>query len=167
MRDTELLLRYFSFRNYLSIYSGTLKNFLDDACKNLNSEWDEKRELIEAQLASFEAAHKCITSIFKGNQYKKWNGDKYESRFNRAVFDVFVLSFDDENVRALSEGKETEIENAFKLLCSEDREFLTSIESTTKSLNATHTRLATWFYKLNDVLGTKIHVPKLIDNRIV
>lgn len=167
MRDTELLLRYFSFKNYISIYSGTLKNFLDDTCKKLNSEWNEKKELIKNQLISFEAAHECIASIFKGNQYKKWNGNKYESRFNRAIFDIFVLSFSDEKVRALSKGKETEIENTFKLLCSEDQDFLASIESTTKSLNATYTRLATWFNKLNDILGTNIYIPKLTDNRII
>lgn len=167
MRDTELLLRYFSFRNYLPIYNGTLKNFLDDTCKNLNSEWDQKKELIEVQLTSFEAAHECIKSIFKENQYKKWKDGKYESRFNRAIFDIFILSFDDKKVRILSKGREAEIENAFKTLCSENFNFLTSIESTTKSVNSTYTRLTTWFNKLNELLGTDIYVPKLIDNRII
>lgn len=167
MRDAELLLRYFSFKNYLSEYSGTLKNFLDDACRDLNSKWDQKFDLIESQLRSFEAANERISDVFKGYQYKKWNGKKYETRFNRAVFDILVLSFDSENVRELSKGKEFEVEEAFKYLCAENRSFLASIESTTKSLSATHTRLSIWFEKLNEVLGSDIHIPKLIDNRIV
>ena len=44
---------------------------------------------------------------------------------------------------------------------------MTSIESTTKSLSATQIRISTWFEVLNDLLGASLHVPRLIDNRIV
>ncbi len=167
MRDAELLLRYFSFNNFLGEYSGTLMNFLDDTCENLNENWEEQEELIVGQLESFEAAHKLIKSIFGGNQYRKWSGKTYESRFNRAVFDVLILSFVDEEVRGLSIGREEEIKVAYEKLCDENKEFMSSIESTTKSLSATQIRISTWFEILNDLLGANLHVPKLIDNRIV
>lgn len=167
MRDAELLLRFFAFKNFLSKYGGTLKKFLDDTCKNLNDSWEEKEELIASQLESFEIAHRFIKSIFKGNEYRKWNGSSYESRFNRAVFDVLILSFIDEEVRALSAGKEDDIESAYIKICKENKEFMASIESTTKSLSATQIRISTWFKVLNNLLGANLHVPKLIDNRIV
>lgn len=167
MRDAELLLRFFAFKNFLSKYGGTLKKFLDDTCKNLNEGWEEKEELIASQLESFEIAHKLIKSIFKGNEYRKWSGSSYESRFNRAVFDVLILSFVDEEVRALSAGREDDIELAYIKICNENKEFMASIESTTKSLSATQIRISTWFEVLNNLLGASLHVPKLIDNRIV
>jgi len=167
MRDAELLLRYFSFKNFLGDYSGTLKKFLDDACSSLNSGWEESEELIKNQLESLELAHNAIKSIFGGYQYRKWSGRSYESRFNRAVFDIMVLSFSLEEVRQLAIGKEEEIESAYKNICSNDREFLASIESTTKSLTATQTRISTWFNTLNETIQSELPVPQLIDNRIV
>lgn len=167
MRDAELLLRFFSFKNFLSEYTGTLKKFLDDICKDLNENWENRKDILDEQLTSFEAAHQTLKSIFKGNQYKKWSGAAYETRFNRAIYDVLMLSFCHEDVRNNAIGKEVEVENAFKYLCSEDRDFLASIESTTKSLGATQKRISLWFVKLNEVLGTNLHVPQLIENRIV
>lgn len=167
MRDAELLLRFFSFKNFLSEYGGTLKKFLDDTCENLNENWEEKEELIASQLESFEIAHIFIKSIFNGNQYRKWSGSSYESRFNRAVFDILILSFVDTEIRKLSAGRETEVEAAYKKLCDENKEFMTSIESTTKSLSATQIRISAWFEVLNNLLGANLHVPRLIDNRIV
>ncbi|TMP39871.1 DUF262 domain-containing protein [Pseudoalteromonas rubra] len=167
MRDAELLLRYFSFKNFLVDYSGTLKKFLDDTCNSLNSEWEENKGIINSQLEEFELAHNTIKSIFNGNQYRKWSGRSYESRFNRAVFDIMILSFSVEEVRKLVIGKEAEIESAYKNICSNDRQFLASIESTTKSLTATQTRISTWFNILNETLQSDLPVPQLIDNRIV
>lgn len=166
MRDAELLLRYFAFKNFLNLYSGTLKKFLDETCEKLNSRWTEQESSIRNQLDSFEEAHTCIKSVFKGNQYRKWSGKSYESRFNRAVFDVLILSFDDEEVRNLSKGKEEAIEQAFKDLCSKNFEFMASIESTTKSLSATQTRFSAWIETLNGLLGSSLHVPKLEGSRI-
>jgi hypothetical protein len=167
MRDAELLLRFFAFKNFLSKYGGTLKTFLDDTCENLNDSWEKKEGLMASQLESFEIAHRFIKSIFKGNEYRKWSGSSYESRFNRAVFDVLILSFVDEEIRSLSAGKEDEIESAYIKICNENKNFMASIESTTKSLSATQIRISTWFEVLNNLLGANLHVPKLIDNRIV
>jgi len=167
MRDAELLLRFFSFKNYLSRYSGTLKVFLDDACKDLNEQWGDKEETLKAQLASFELAHKSLKLVFNGNQYKKWGGASYESRFNRAVFDVLMFTFAIKEVRDSAEGKESCVEAAFKSLCSTNQKFLSSIESTTKSLGATHARLSIWVTELNKILDVDLPVPKLIDNRIL
>lgn len=167
MRDAELLLRYYSFKYFLDSYSGSLKKFLDNSCQKLNSDWQDSEKRVMENLATFELAHERVKEIFHGNQYRKWSGEQYESRFNRSIFDVFMLSFDSMEVRVLSDGKEHEIEEAFQSLCSNNSEFLGAIESTTKSLTATHTRISVWFDTLNSVIGSNIHVPQLLDNRIV
>lgn len=167
MRDAELLLRYISFANFLSSYTGTLKKFLDDACKNLNKDWSNRESEITKQLEYFELAHQSLKTVFNNNVYRKWIGDSYERRFNRAIFDFLILSFSNEEVRNSIVGKESSVEEAFKDLCTENRGFLSSIEATTKSLGATHKRLSVWFETLNMLLGTNLYIPKLIDNRIV
>lgn len=167
MRDAELLLRYYAFKNNLNTYAGSLKAFLDGTCEELNTNWVEKQDEISQQLEAFELAHSRVKSIFGGNAYRKWTGVKYESRFNRSIFDVMVLSFSQEEVRESSLEKDGDIENAFKELCISDRDFLSSIETTTKSLTATHTRISKWNSALNAAIGTNIRVPELINNRIV
>lgn len=167
MRDAELLLRYFAFKNYLQEYSGTLKSFLDGCCFKLNSDWQEKMQNIQIQLIEFEQAHLAVKNIFGENSYRKWTGNTYETRFNRSVFDVMILSFSLSHVRELSCGKENQIENSFKDLCSNNPHFRSSIEATTKSLGATHARLSLWNEKLNEVIDANLHVPELIGTRII
>jgi hypothetical protein len=58
------------------------------------------------------------------------------------------------------------VKRAFERLSTTDAAFLASVERTTKSLDATQIRLARWAQTLNDVLGTNIHVPQLVDGRI-
>jgi len=166
MRDAELLLRYFAFKNYLSDYTGSLKSFLDGVCQDFNSNWSNMEHELHQQLSSFESAHNAITSIFGNNAYKKWSGSFYESRFNRAVFDILILSFSHEEVRTAALKNKPLIESEFQSLCSNNRQFLASIETTTKSLTATHTRISTWFSSVNSILGTNLSIPKLINGRI-
>jgi len=163
MRDAELLLRYYAFKNFVNIYAGTLKNFLDDCCSHFNNTWDSDLGKIEEQLNSFELAHQSIKSVFNNNSYRKWTGSTYENRFNRSVFDILILSFSEEVTRKSCCGKEQEVENAFKYLCAEDREFITSLETTTKSIRATDKRISTWNSKLNEVLGINLPIPNLIN----
>ena len=166
MRDTELLLRYYSFKNFLSDYTGNLKTFLDDTCLKLNSEWDTCEQLLKEQLNDLEEAHGLVKSIFSTNFYRKWTGSYYENRFNRSIFDVMLLAFSNPDVRKTIIGKEADVESAFKDLCVNSNEFRVSIESTTKSISATHKRISLWYQKLNSVVGTNLHVPQVIDNRI-
>ncbi len=167
MRDAELLLRYYALRNYLKDYTGNLKSFLDNTCGKLNNLWDKEEDNLLSQLDEFETAHQFLRNIFHDDLYRKWNGENYESRFNRAVFDVLILAFIHSNVRSAAIGKETAIEDAFRDLCANDKDFLNSIETTTKSISATQVRISHWNSTLNKLLGTNLIVPKLIDGRIV
>lgn len=166
MRDAELLVRYYAFKYYLSEYSGVLKKFLDDSCKKLNDTWEDAEENIKAGLEEFEQAHKAVVNIFGENMYKKWNGTSYETRFNRAIFDIMTYYLSIPEIRETLLSDKIKTEAIFKGLCENDTEFLTSIETTTKSLTATCTRLSKWTEKVNEEFGIRIKVPTLIDNRI-
>jgi len=165
MRDAELLLRYFSFKNYLFRYTGSLKPFLDEVCRTTNARWDQMAVLLSEQLQDFELAHAAIVEIFEGNQYRRWNGTYFENRFNRAVFDVMMLTFSYPAVRAASYGHEIELLNAYRDLCENDRDFADSLQSTTKSLFSTYSRISKWTEAVNFVLGTEIPVPLIAGYR--
>lgn len=163
MRDAELLLRYYAFKNYLEEYTGNLKTFLDATCEKLNAAWDAQEQTLLGQLDEFEQAHQSLKTIFGENLYRKWNGQSYERRFNRAVFDVLVLAFARQDVRTAAAGHEAQIEGAFRELCENNRAFLSSIETTTKSTRATQIRISGWNETLNELLGTNLPLPRLLD----
>lgn len=167
MRDAELLLRYYAFRNYFKEYTGNLKAFLDNTCGKFNSAWAKEELRLLSQLEEFEVAHKFLKGIFGDDLYRKWNGEKYERRFNRAIFDILILAFVRSNVRDAANGKESQIVKAFRDLCKENQSFLNSIETTTKSTWATHTRIFLWNETLNNLLGTDLPLPRLGDSGTV
>lgn len=167
MRDAELMLRYISNRNFLSSYTGSLKDFLDGSCKNLNATWNNDEAKVRSHVAELEQAHIAIKSIFGRNSYRKWTGAEYENRFNRSIFDIMSLALSNANVRDLVKGKEKDIEIAFQNLCANDNDFRSSIEATTKSMWATHKRLSSWNKVVNQTLGANLHIPSLVENRIV
>lgn len=167
MRDVELLIRYFAFKNCLSKYAGNLKEFLDDACLQFNEEFAENRNQFDSQLSNFEDAYRCTKKIFGKNSCRKWSGTAYERRFNRAIFDIMFFYFSIPEIRDFSQGKESLIEKQFQDLCVSNRAFLTSIESTTKSLTATSTRLEVWGSALQRTIGSSIKIPSLLDGRIL
>lgn len=167
MRDNELMLRYIAYANFFESYSGNLKLFLDNCCKFLNKEWSIREMVLDEQITNFEIAHQRLKDIFRKNLYRKWIRTGYETRFNRAIFDIMIHSFCDKNVREITKGRESEVENIFKDLCTQNIEFLDSLETTTKSLNAVVTRFTNWNEKLNSVFGTNLPEYKLHDNKII
>jgi|SRR3954447_4266504 len=160
MRDAELLIRFFAFQYFIREYSGDLKGFLDLTCKRLNAEWKARDEAIHSQAESFEEAYKAARAIFrKSHVFRKWTGMNYERPFNRAIFDIIMYFFADENVRELAVRRSRQVKQSFQALCVENSEFLGAIERTTKSIGATRTRLAIWANALNGVLGTQLASP--------
>ena len=75
--------------------------------------------------------------------------------------------FSDVGIRDLALQRQEQVEIEFKRLCVEDTAFLSSIERTTKSLDATCHRLAKWAEALNKTLSLDLQVPYLDNNRII
>ena len=154
MRDTELLIRFFAFKNFLGIYKGNLKLFLDNACKALNEQWETSEEAIRHQASDFEAAHQVIVKVFAGNAYRKYTKDGYEARTNRAVFDIMIYYFSLARVRkAVTTTATVRIKAAFEKLCLTNQDFIDSLTTTTKSTTATRTRFDIWRKALAKSLG--------------
>ncbi len=94
MRDVELLVRYYAYKNFISGYSGNLKDFLDTTCKTLNRNWKQRKVNIEKQAEQFEHAISATFKILgRESAFRKWDGERFERRFNRAAFDIMVYYF--------------------------------------------------------------------------
>jgi hypothetical protein len=161
MRDVELLIRYYAYRNFIGDYAGNLKDFLDKACQALNSQWKNSANEIASQAEDVEKAISTTFKIFgKDCSFRKWDGEKFERRFNRAVFDIMVYYFSNQETRRRARARAPAVREAFKELCARNRKFRASLETTTKSLGATSTRLSKWGRALKH-LGAPVRIPKL------
>jgi len=165
MRDVELLVRFVSFKNFIQEYKGNLKSFLDRSCKTLNRNWKLKKSLIEEQTNDFEQGVDLAYLIFDGSPFRKWNDEGlagYEPRFNRAIFDIVMYYFSDPKIRnLLTASGRTKLNRSFKALCLKDEAFIRSVESSTKSKDATTIRFNKWAAILGKAVGKSIMPPKL------
>lgn len=169
MRDVELLVRYLAFSFHLSDHHGNLKEFLDNTCRKLNKSWAENEAVIRKQVQIFEYAVNASIKIFgPENVGRKWTEEEkdFAPRLNKAILDVITFYFSDEEIRKKSLAKAEEVVESFKKLCIDSEDFRKSIETTTKSLDATSTRLRLWGENLQRATGLNFHIPEYTDNRI-
>jgi hypothetical protein len=164
MRDVELTIRFYGLRYELTKYAGNLKGFLDETCRSLNEKWDSEEGELRAASEQLEKAIKFTWEIFGLHAFRKWNGNFFERRFNRAIFDIMVFYFADPDVRKAAAESKDEIVSSFMELCSDDLQFRSSLETTTKSISAMGTRLGTWGLNLAGITGLALPVPRIDDN---
>lgn len=165
MRDVEIMLRYFAFRYRLNEYTGNLKAFLDGTVNHLNDEWENSQERIKASALDCETAIKATFEIFGENAFYRWSPGGYEGRFNRAVFDIMTYYFSNQQTADTATQRKGFVEAAFKELCEENRQFVESIQTTTKTPVATSRRLTLWGERLQSAIGEPVKIPKFNDNR--
>lgn len=165
MRDAELLVRYFAFANFLPQYTGSLKEFLDDTCRRLNKLWDRNEDRIKRDAKRCDAAIEATFEVFGNDAFRRWNGKRYEGRFNRAIFDVMTFYFRQPSVAEAAIGRRAEVVEAYKDLSTRDAEFVEAVQSTTKTIPATHRRLASWGKTLAAALDLELRIPELGTNR--
>lgn len=145
MRDMELMIRYLSMHFFLPVYRGDLKRFLDGAARTFNADWSHWRHQVEAQAGILEEAYKAVVDVFgQDHAFRKWTGERWESRLNRAVFDVMTFYLNNEGqISSFRQANEALVRD-FKDLCSLDGDFRDAIETTTKSIEAVANRLGRW-----------------------
>lgn len=168
MRDVELVIRFFTFKMFISLYDGNLKKAFDNAVKTLNTNWEIYDEQINQFAKNLENAIGLTLEIFGEKEaFSKWSNNKFQSNFNRAIYDIMIFYFSEIDILNSSTNKKQEILDAFKILCEEDKEFITSFEHTTKSMSNISKRFKTWGEKLSEVLNIEIEIPYLVGSNFV
>lgn len=160
MRDVELFVRFYAFQDSLGTYNGNLKSFLDDECKRLNSKWSSEESKVRAKAAEMEAAINASYDVFGQDAFRKFDGHTYEGRFNRAVFDIIVYYFVNPEIRSKALAKKSTVKKSYETLSS-NTAFLRSVETTTKSVEATRARFTMWGQTLGKALAMKIALPSI------
>jgi hypothetical protein len=74
----------------------------------------KRRIDIRQKAAQMEEAISASYDIFGDNAFRKFDGQGYETRFNRAVFDIIVFYFADNVVRKAALAKKTKVKNAYE-----------------------------------------------------
>lgn len=156
MRDSELVLRFIAFEKKYPDYDGDFKEFLDDTVRYFNSRWDDRKPELDSILTRLEQALIASTKIFAPAEiFKKWNGERFEGRINRAIFDAVVRYLADPQLERISVQKRAAIVSKMKDLSVKNADFKRSIEQTTKSPLAIRTRLELWGKEFAATIGAR------------
>ena len=167
MRDIELLVRFLAFKNFLSDYNGNMKFFLDHTCELFNDEWSLVGGKIRGQIDEMELGIKALIEIFGDeNVCRRPVEDGLRRPFNRAIFDALIFFISEKDIREKALKNRETVSNEFKILWRESQDFVSSVESTTKSITATFNRISLWGEALKNILKINISIPNLIENRI-
>ena len=152
MRDSELVIRYIAFDRSYETYEGNLKEFLDKVTSDFENGLSFTESELEERLCRLDTALNTTHQIFGTDSFKKWIGDEYARRMNRAVFDVLTRFFAEDEVSRWALQNISIIQDAFKEICL-NQEFKDSVERTTKSKTATSNRVGLWGKKLAQLSG--------------
>ena len=162
MRDVELILRYFAFKNFLSDYKDSLKSFLDDTCNFINSKWPSQSEKYINQLDELENAIIFTTEVFNERyRFTKFIKGKYSSIFNRTIFELMVYYFSDQVMRDQLKDKKELISTKFEKLMTDNEEFIEAVSGSTKDGEKTFTRFRLFGEMLNSLTGNNQNVQGL------
>lgn len=143
MRDSELVLRFIAFDRALDNYDGDLRKFLDEITRYFEEDWATRKAEAMVHFERLDTALLASAEIFGDTAFKKWTEPKYERVINRAVFDCIVRFFAEKDVANAAKAVKEDVVAAYKRACGIP-EFKASIERTTKSVDSTNTRIATW-----------------------
>ena len=91
---------------------------------------------------------------------RKFVGEAYESRFNRAVFDVQVGALSNRSLREKALDEPLKFIRAFETASSMDG-FVSSVETTTKTAAATNTRFSLFYSAVNREFDTNLLIPRI------
>lgn len=163
MSDVELAIRYLAFKDQKTQYTGDLKVFLDEFCRINNEDFSsnyqseikcknllsEMNEAINTGLHEFGDKHFC----------KKYSDGNYETRFNRAVFDVLIGALSNKDIRAWVEINPGIMKNLYERLCKNNHDFIKSVETTTKSPEAVRIRFGAWYHEVSQASGIVLQMP--------
>lgn len=165
MSDVELAIRYLAFRDQQTQYAGDLKLFLDEFCKSKNAAFssDPQQENQCQDLLSQmnEAINAGLQEFGEQDFCRKYSDGMYERRFNRAVFDVLIGALSYYEVRKWVVNNRGTMKQLYESVCGHHPEFVKSVETTTKSSEATRTRFSIWYDAVRDATGVQVPCPNI------
>jgi hypothetical protein len=149
-------LRYISFSLFGREYTGNLTPFLDTKMSFVNEHWANKKTEIESLTQKFNDGTNDLISAMSANKVgRKYNSKGWETRFNRALFEVEVY-YAARLPGGLLVARASDFNAAFENMCLEKSEFVDSIEASTKNIDKYNTRFTLYRDMINKALDVNI-----------
>jgi hypothetical protein len=156
LRDAEILLRYISFSFFGHEYTGNLTPFLDTTMAKINATWTQMESVVVEATRAFNEATTLLLAIMPDKKVgRKFTERGWESRFNRALYEVQVYYVSRIEPELLKERGPAFV-TAFESLCIESRDFIDSIETSTKTIDNYYKRYSLFERMVNDIYGLAI-----------
>ncbi|MGH8157764.1 MAG: DUF262 domain-containing protein [Rhodanobacter sp.] len=158
LRDAEILLRYIAFSIFGQRYGGNLTPFLDESMATVNEGWNKYKPEVMRFFDELNYATTQLIDVFNVQHVgRKFANGKWESRFNRALYEVEAFYFGKLPPGALGSVKSEDVVGEFEEFCGHSPEFLDSIETSTKNLQRYRRRYELFQGFVNSVFGTSIN----------
>ena len=156
LRDAEILLRYIAFSLFGPSYTGNLTPFLDSKMAEVNRNWLNMQEIVKQLTDGFnQGTRKLLSSLGEKRVGRKFTEKGWETRFNRALYEVEVY-YASRVPPGQMEHKTKTFVSALESLCLEHPEFIDSIETSTKNIEKYNTRFVLFRNMVNRVFETTI-----------
>jgi hypothetical protein len=166
MRDMELAIRYIGFARYLPRYRGNLKRFLDSVCRRENADWENTNGPTNFDFQQMDRGIQILMRIFGVKEVaRKWdiNERRFRGPLNRAILDVHLYYLRDDRVFDFYRKNPDRVRQLAAVITSTP-EFLSAVETTTKSISNVVTRLRLWGEALEATLGASLLKPSINAN---
>jgi hypothetical protein len=102
-----------------------------------------------------ESITAALKIFSKSNAFRNWDGKTFESRFNRAIFDVISYCLAEPGLRSAALRHRADVLAAFKRVCM-DEDFRAAVTSTTKSKTAVRIRFSIWASAFGKAIRKKV-----------
>lgn len=158
LRDIEIILRCISMVMFSHHYRGNLKVFLDKTMGIITEKWDRYKNDVEKVYSRINECIEVLGKIFGSyNQIgRKFTGGNPERSFNRTLLEVQLFFFFYLDFSLINQTTSSKFLEDFKVLCQDDSNFRSSIESTTKSLDNYRIRFSKFQDLMNNSFNTNI-----------
>lgn len=157
LRDAEIVLRYIAFSMFGMEYGGNLTPFLDESMARINNNWHQQETEVRRLFAEMMYATDALNEKFGVLRVgRKFSDGKWESRFNRALFEVQAYYFGKVPRDLLDSVPGDDVTKCFEKFCGGSAEFLDSIETSTKNLQRYRRRYELFQGFVNETFGAVI-----------
>lgn len=157
LRDAEIVLRYIAFSKFGKDYGGNLSPFLDESMNKINKAWIQEKKNIEILLAELNTGCEyLIDKLTLKKVGRKYSNDHWETRFNRALFEVEAFYFSKVPADKMNNMDPDHLLKSLEVFFTNTPDFLDSIETSTKATYRYRTRYELFQKFTNDTFGTNI-----------
>jgi len=138
-------------------YRGNLKAFLDFAMQTINADWKQYKSKAEGILEELDGSIELLNDVFGyALTGRKFIDGAWERRFNRVLFEVEAFYFRFIPRSKIRPNKQKFLDR-FQKLCSDNREFRSSIEATTKTNEQYEIRFRLFQEVVSKSFGVKLN----------